>query len=232
MWTACIAAAQQPAENVEVFLSWDKTRERERSSLFHVTSIDPQVLDPACLADPSPLLGCFINFVVTDGNCASALDGNKRKLRSDVSSRHDPDVDGIAATVTVDFETFSVNSITAWRELRRRNVNDIDGTEWTILYPDASADQEQVSQEFQLYGEALDGGIEWLTGIFYFDEDGNDDTVIVAIPDLNPVSPSTIPPHGENTSYAAFGHMTYKVTDHSNLTLGLRYTWEDRELSE
>jgi iron complex outermembrane receptor protein len=222
----------RPEENIEALISYDKTRQRERSSLFHLKSIDPEVLDPACLAEQPPSLGCAVNFVVTGGQWADALGGDERKQRSDVSSRHDLDVEGIAATFTADFEVFSLKSISAYRELRRRNVNDIDGTEWAILHPDASADQQQFSQEFHLYGRALDDRLDWLTGLYYFDEEGNDDTRVVSIPDLNPFSPSTIEPHGENTSYAVFGHVTYGLSDELNINLGLRYTWDQRQLRE
>ena len=220
-----------PTSNVEVFFSYDDTRQRERSALFHVDYIDPSIQDPYCLNEPVPALGCLVNFVITGGNWSDALDGDPRRIQSDVSTTHNIDVSGVSGTVIVDFSGISFKSITAYRELSRRNINDIDGTEWEILHPDANADQHQLSQEFQVFGEGLSDRAKWLGGLFFFDEEGNDDTSVIAIPDLNPFSPSIILPHGDNSSFAAFGHLIYSLTDQINLTAGLRYTHEKRKLS-
>jgi iron complex outermembrane receptor protein len=220
-----------PTDDVQVFLSYDDTRQRERSALFHLNYLDPAVQDPACLSEQPPALGCVVNFFVTEGDWSSALLDDPRKIRSDVSSTHDVDVSGISATVTVDFgNNLSFKSITAYRELSRRNINDIDGTEWAILHPDADADQHQVSQEFRLSGETTGGKSNWITGLFLFEEEGNDNTSVISVPDLNPISPSVILPHGENSSYAAYGHIVYSLNADMAITGGLRYTHEERLL--
>lgn len=221
-----------PSDVLDVLFSVDSTRQREHSSLFRVNSIDPQVLDPACLGQTPPLFGCFVNFLITGDNWSTALEGDERDIRSDVSSRHDLDVSGASATVTAQFERFGLRSITAYRELDRRNINDIDGTEWPILHPDADAGQHQFSQEFQVSGESGNTDAEWLAGLFYFDESGNDDTTVVSVPALNPFSPSTILPKGKNRSLAVFGHLTYPIGHRTTLSAGARYTQERRELSE
>ena len=220
-----------PGDNVEVFLSYDDTRQRERSALFHLKYLDPAIQDPACFNEPVLALGCVVNFAITGNNWSDTLGGDPRRIQSDVSTTHDIDVSGISGTVIVDFSGISFKSITAYRELSRRNINDIDGTEWEILHPDADADQHQLSQEFQLFGESHEGRGEWIGGLFFFDEEGNDNTTVIGIPDLNPFSPSIILPHGENSSYAAFGHLVYSLTDQLDLTVGLRYTHEKRELN-
>lgn len=220
----------QATQDIRVLFSYDATRQREHSQLFHVQKIDPAVLDPACLTDPTPLLGCFVNFVVAGGRWGEALDGDVRDVRSDVNSRHDVDVDGVSLTVDAEVGEITIRTISAYRELSRRNINDIDGSEFTILHADAYASQEQFSQELQILGDT--GNLKWIGGIFYFNEEGDDDTSIISIPALNPGSPSRILPHGENTSSAIFGHATYQATDRIDLTAGLRYTHEERELSE
>lgn len=221
-----------PKDDLDVLFSFDSTRQREYSSLFSVNTIDPEVLDPACLTQTPPLFGCLVNFLITGGNWETALAGDPREIRSDVRSRHELDVDGAAATITARFNGFSVKSITAYRELSRRNINDIDGSEWAILHPDADAGQRQFSQEIRVSSDLVNSDLDWLVGVFYFDESGNDDTIVVSVPDLNPFSPSTILPEGENTSAAAFGHLTYDIGERSVLSAGARYTRERRQLSE
>ncbi|MDJ0710716.1 MAG: TonB-dependent receptor [Woeseiaceae bacterium] len=220
-----------PSENVDILLSLDSTRQRERSSLFHVNHIDPAVLNPDCLMQAVPPLGCFVNFAITGGQWSGVLDADPRDVRSDVSSLHALDVIGAAATVELDLDNYTFTSITAYRELDRRNINDIDGTEWAILHPDADAGQQQASQEFQLHIDRDDGGPEWVAGVFLFDESGNDDTTVIGVPALNPFSPNTILPRGENSSWALFGHMTYSIGSQTTLGAGARYTEEDRKLS-
>ncbi len=221
-----------PHPALSLFLSADSTRLRERTALFRINSLDEDIQDPGCLAEATPRFGCFVNFAITGGAWATALQGGDRTVRSDVSSTHDLDVSGVSLTVTADVLGATFKSISAYRDLERRNVNDIDGTEWAILHPDAEADQRQFSQEFQLLGESYDRSLEWIAGVYLFDESGNDNTRIVSVPALNPFSPSTILPRGENESIAAFGHVAYRISDTLNVIAGARHTRERRLLSE
>jgi len=74
-----------------------------------------------------------------------------------------------------------------------------------------------------LLGSSEDNKLNWILGLYYFDEDGeNVNTLDFTI--SNFISGGEF----ENTSKAVFGQATLDVTDWFSLTLGLRYTEEDK----
>ena len=221
----------QLSDEWNLAVTYDMTRQREHSTLFRLDYIAPAVLSTDCILDTQPKLGCLINSLITGGAWHTALDIGDRRVSSDVSSRHDVDVWGTAATVSGIAGVFGIKSVTAYRQLSRRNINDIDGTQWEILHPDADASQRQFSKEFQLSMATLNGILNWTAGAFYFEETGEDKTTVIGIPDLNPLSPSTIVPKGNNRSISGYAHATYAMTKSTNIGAGLRYTYERRRLS-
>ncbi|MDG2307494.1 MAG: TonB-dependent receptor [Candidatus Binatia bacterium] len=89
--------------------------------------------------------------------------------------------------------------------------------------------QEQVSQEFQVNGEALEGGLSYVTGAFLFWENGNDVSVTQAVPEvLNSVTEGTT--KIDNFTWALFGQATRDMTEWASLTGGVRYTSDKKEL--
>jgi len=115
----------------------------------------------------------------------------------------------------------------------------------------------QFSQELRLSGQA--GIWNWLVGGFYADEDINSRSALLhgaqlesyvslllsggTVPNLvsiafgRPVGTSFIPDEGqsdryeqESTSYALFTNNSFQLTDALELTVGLRWTNEDKEL--
>jgi iron complex outermembrane receptor protein len=115
----------------------------------------------------------------------------------------------------------------------------------------------QFSEELQLSGTAFDGDLTYTTGLFASVEEikNNAFSQVVGPKGLAGVRPSTacaslsIPICGliddalvfplanmfsnrsdlENTSFALFAQGTYSLTDYLQLTLGARYTFEERE---
>jgi iron complex outermembrane receptor protein len=89
---------------------------------------------------------------------------------------------------------------------------------------------QQISDELQLQGEALGGGLSYLFGLFYSEEaDVNGSPItgaFIAPPDT--VGGFNVYYHarGIDDSYAVFTQATYKITDQLNLTGGVRQTWD------
>jgi iron complex outermembrane receptor protein len=98
--------------------------------------------------------------------------------------------------------------------------------------------QSTMTEELQFQGKAADGRLDWQAGLYYELSDplrwntGYTDTLagctnLLALQCTNPlgfgsVSAYKIKMHFENK--AIYGQATYKLTDHFNLTGGLRYT--------
>lgn len=99
--------------------------------------------------------------------------------------------------------------------------------------------QEQKSQEFQLLGEFLEGDLKYVAGYYYFTEEGEEN---------NPWSIGIFTGQGANLlfteplpwggfynvtadSTALFFNLDYRLTDELNVVAGLRYTEDERSLT-
>ncbi|WP_167854860.1 TonB-dependent receptor [Mangrovimicrobium sediminis] len=115
-------------------------------------------------------------------------------------------------------------------------------------------DGEQFSNELQVFGDAFDDRLEWLAGVYYYTMKGSerflannsgpsadfaDLTSPLPIPEVEAIY--AIGRYGfynassiadvENEAYAIFGEGTWSFTDELSLTLGLRQSWDRRELT-
>ena len=123
-------------------------------------------------------------------------------------------------------EWLAVKSITAYREVEMESSRDGDHTPLNIFATVDFYDHEQFSQELQLSGRALDDGLQWLAGFYYFQEDGSN---------INPVTlpVGAIQSGGlyENDSLAAFFQGVYSATERLDLTFGFRYTEDTKRFT-
>lgn len=135
--------------------------------------------------------------------------------------------EGQSLTLNWKLEPFQLSSITAWRRMDNRAMQN---------YADAfiqtdDQTQKQVSQEFQLIGDALDRRLEYVAGLFWFDEKG-DETVAS---ELGPVTRDVWRVTAASKSKAVYGQVGWKpavLEDRLRLTLGLRQTYDERAASK
>lgn len=119
----------------------------------------------------------------------------------------------INATIEADLGFADLTSITSYREQES----------FTFLTFAPSADipigqeSELIAQELRLSGSS--DKLKWQTGIFLSSEEGIDDNNTGGRGDVTVV---------ENDSASIFAQGTYSINDNLNLTVGLRYTDEDR----
>ncbi len=133
-------------------------------------------------------------------------------------------------------DSLEVRSLTSWREQNIRSRVDLDLTMFPVLQfsllgggPAEGAPwfQRQTSQELQLNGEALDGALSFVTGVFGFWEEGTATTTVNAFPGvLNVLSETDT--SIDNWSWALFGQASLDLTDWAALTAGLRYTQDKK----
>lgn len=99
--------------------------------------------------------------------------------------------------------------------------------------------QDQWSQEFQLIGSLLDNKLDYVVGLYHFEEEGSED---------NPWDITIFTGQGANLLFsgakswgvyyniksstnAVFSQFTYHVTDKLGVTAGVRYTEDEKELT-
>lgn len=165
---------------------------------------------------------------------------NDRLLYSDAFVTGDPDtsyatgnsfskVKMPGASITADWKlgnNMSLKSITAYRDLEWEVGMDLDGSPITMLETSFRMTQHELSQEFQLAGEALNERLNWLLGAYYFNEKGHlNDYVTFPGGLLQIFGPNDL----ETTAYAGFANVNWRITDLFGITLGLRYTKEDKD---
>ncbi|MEM6483839.1 MAG: TonB-dependent receptor [Pseudomonadota bacterium] len=120
-------------------------------------------------------------------------------------------------------DNWTLKSITAYRDLDAQFAKDSDASPLKIVHFFDDFVTEQFSQELQLIGSLADGKIDWITGLYYFDEDGENLNLLeFAIADFQSGA-------GFGTeSEAFFTQATWHATDKLDVTVGGRYTDETK----
>ena len=125
-------------------------------------------------------------------------------------------------------DTMTLTSISAFEDATNRSLGDIDGGNpggpgfipFQSATQDSIPDLSQKTQELRL--ASTGDGLYWQAGLFYFDGDFQVNTQPFF------VGGTTI--EHQNESWAAFGQASYDVNDMLNITAGLRYTEDKKEL--
>ncbi len=145
---------------------------------------------------------------------------------------------------TFDFQnttTFDLtDNITLKNTFGIRNVNshilvDLDGTEHPILESEIFDESDQISNEFQIIGNF--NQLNFIVGGYFFNETGDNNAASRILGVETGQESSNLFVTGatnnrqlfDNTNYAVFAEGTYEILDGLSLTLGGRYTWENRQ---
>ncbi|MFC6633076.1 TonB-dependent receptor [Microbulbifer taiwanensis] len=137
------------------------------------------------------------------------------------------DTFGTSATLSWDFDHFSLTSISAYEELDKFLQDDADGTPVIWFDEQYAVDAEQYTQEIRLNGSGDNS--TWVTGFYYYKDDRG----------LVTEAPTTADGlwHREivaldSESWALFGQLEYDLGAELTLVTGLRYTEEERDFTE
>ncbi len=139
--------------------------------------------------------------------------------------------------MTWDLDNVQIKSITAYREFDIDLVNDLDFSPYILFANNHDTYvQDQLSQEIQISGDAMEGRLNYVVGFYYFEEDGHE-----AIPNqISFAPPLSGPPDFffqyldrfiDNDSTAVFGQINYDLTDEITLTLGARRTESNKDFN-
>lgn len=218
----------QATDDLEIHLTADYSKDDDNGPAF--------VLNSAGTLAPGGFAG-FYNNVTVGGACAypGGINTTNPACYNDqwtsdsknlgtAPTYSETDVWG--ATLRISWainDDLSLKSITAYRDLESEFARDADASPHTVVHFFDSFESEQFSQELQLSGTAFDGKLDWITGLYYFDEDGNNNNILeFAIATFDSDNDFT------TTSQAVFTQGTFHATDALDITLGLRYTDEEK----
>ncbi|MDB5970024.1 MAG: hypothetical protein JWQ90_2474 [Hydrocarboniphaga sp.] len=162
-------------------------------------------------------------------------DGHGNAYRSGLQDSYS-DFTGNSSGLDVNWtlsDTLSLRSLTGYRHTRRRNLQDIDSTPFSILTVPYKVDDDFYSEELQILGNL--GSVNFVGGLFGSYEDGYETSAPGSLAALTAAAGrslySTQGGFVKSSSYAAFGQANWKATDQLTLTLGLRYTTDIKELT-
>ncbi|GAA6185855.1 MULTISPECIES: TonB-dependent receptor [Alteromonadaceae] len=218
----------EASDDVEVSLILDHSTENENGPAFEIadagTLVDGSfagfynnVLQaescgyPAGITSTDPI--CYNNQYATEGvNLGTA------PTYSDTTSW------GANLQVTWDInDNLQLKSITAYRDLDAEFARDADASPLTVVHFYDSFEASQFTQEIQLMGSTEDEKLNWITGLYYFDEEGNNRNINdFAIANFDSDNDFT------TTSSAIYAQATYSFTEKLDLTVGVRYSDEEK----
>lgn len=134
---------------------------------------------------------------------------------------------GHALTLTADLGPATLKSITAYRNLAWADGLDLDGSPLPVAFTQRITDYDAFSQELQLTGEGAGGRLNYVLGAFYFDEKAetlNPQTYFGGGVDLQS-------DYGSNTAAVAlYAQLDYKLNEALKVSLGGRYTHENKDV--
>lgn len=207
------------SDTVEVLISGDYTRQRNAPTLGYATApiIQTNFATGATVLVPANPYGEY------DYKASTGLAADKgQKL----------DHWGISGTINLDLsDSLQLTSITAYRKLKTDFDIDIDASQFELGDVFVGTRQHQFSQELQL--KYSSDKLKGVFGLYYLNENVSSHQEAYA-DDLFkfgavPISFTRLIDDKQVTkSYAAFGQLTYDLTDQLSFTGGLRYTREDK----
>lgn len=219
-----------PSDNVDVLLGFDYTDINLSGDNRYLTNLD--------VVGNGPGLGFAGQLQAAN----DLIDNDPRKSNHDEIQSSEKEILGLSARVDVDLEWGTLTSITAWREsesswhqsLNPQLSTRVGGLGLQEVDDGAVQDAEQFSQEIRISGTSET--IKWVGGVFYFTEEIDrderfftywDPTTFLAAFTIGDVS---FLQEAQNDSFAAFGQLTWDMSDSLALTLGARYTKDEKEI--
>ncbi len=185
---------------------------------------------------------------------AALANGNDRleDFYLDFAGKETVDISGHNLTLSLQLDALEIKSITAYREYESKTPRlDLDGGSYSgvplgggapvaipVFHTSGHKTQDQFSQEFQFIGNALDSRLNYVVGLYYFDEEGKETNPWYATyyndqAGINVFLDGTtgVWYNTKTRSEAVYGQFGYDFTDQLTVTLGMRYTEDKKTLT-
>jgi len=123
-------------------------------------------------------------------------------------------------------DTMTLKSITSYRTSDWTGARDADNTPLTILHTEYDVESDQLSQELQFLYET--DSLVGVVGLYYFEQTSDDIATVYLNPPPAGVQKDSDNNDVDNKSWAAFTQWTYRFADRFAVTVGGRYTEDDK----
>ena len=143
-----------------------------------------------------------------------------------VDPKQDIEAYGLSMNIAVDLsDALTLRSISAWRKDDTFTPIDFDALPAVDVDVPGGYFNEQISQEVQLLVDA--GPFSGMVGAYYLDATADtlfDVRLFTTLAGLTAFTKAAV----DTETYAVFGDFTYDFTDQLSLSVGGRYTWDER----
>ncbi|WFL77714.1 TonB-dependent receptor [Altererythrobacter arenosus] len=210
----------EPTPDLEILLTVEHSKIGGDPAVASVS----QNTDLICIlfANPNPAPPATFNLIPEQCN---------RDLKDDlytVFGQFLGDIDfseeSYSAQINYSFGDLKLTSITALKDSDERQTQDFDATSIPFFQTDRAQDYRQFSQELRLAGDFTDS-ISGVLGFFYFENEYQLDSTTI-LP--GGVSSSNGTDH-QTTSYAFFADFDVALTERLRLSVGGRYSIDEKE---
>jgi iron complex outermembrane receptor protein len=224
-----------PNDNITGKLLIDYTHANEHGSPLVFAAIDETRTFPRVASTDAgcPGMGPIWNSVpavpmIADDRCANDLQG-RGPFRNNGAAPLTSQLRNWGASLNFALEatdSITLKSISAYRSLKWKGNRDADNTPLTILHTLYDSVGSQWSQELQLIYQA--NSLTGVVGAYYFKQKSDD----IATVELNTPAPGIQRDSDnnkvDNKSWAAFTQWTWRFNDALGLTVGGRYTHDEK----
>jgi len=182
-----------------------------------------------------------------DDFCQDAADvGDANTVISDLGGHYKANNKGTSLIANWELsENISLKSISAWRYTKAEQDDELDHTGIPFLHRTQTVqpqgkprETDQYSQEFQVTGNAVNNRLNYVAGVYWFNEKTKGETTVSFLGPYDPAfagwlylnAPSSNL-DADNDAVATFAQLEWSWTEQWRTTLGLRYTEETRKLT-
>jgi iron complex outermembrane receptor protein len=139
---------------------------------------------------------------------------------------------GLSLTGTIDLSFGTITSITAYRQSAYRASLDDDQNPVDYMAVDQWGDRTWFwSQEFRLNGE-IGNKLKYVAGLYYLGQNVSTDRLFGLGADLGVTGGPILTTRGHvgSREFAVYGNVDYDIAPNLTASLGLRYTYEDKDV--
>jgi iron complex outermembrane receptor protein len=181
-----------------------------------------------------------------DDFCQDSVNaGDDNTVISDLGGAYSSKNRGASLALEWDInDDISLKSITAWRYTKASQDDELDHTAIPFLHRTQSVhprggprETDQYSQEFRINGSAVSDRLQYVAGLYWFEEETTGETTVNFLGPFDPalagllyLNTSAINLDAKNDAAAIFAQAEWEWTEHWRTTVGVRYTEETREL--
>lgn len=164
---------------------------------------------------------------------------DKYHYSHDFEGESETDFWGVSFNAEYDAEFGKVTSVTGYRDYGIEETIDTDFSPYDMTTMKYERKERAITQEFRVASPESSEKAKWLAGVYLFALEGEKDSTYffrsaMAKSPSNPFNPGTgsklVDSETENQGAALFGQFSYLFNKKFDVTLGLRYEYEEAEM--